>query len=429
MVRLEPDKLWFTLDANNRARWLRAGSAEGEGDLDHLAAASRSAREVVWVLEGREVSCLEAELPPVSAKLQAQALPFAMEDQVLGPVESLLFASVRLGENHHGVAVTNRAALEARHGLLLAAGVNPTAIVPDSLVLPWREGEWTLLVCDQRAWLRCGQALGFSFEFEAWPAFLAQACASLPLPQRVRALGVTGEQPPGVDLEMALAPAPASLLEAAVGAGTEGQRGAPLKAGPSWLAALGTGRSPAATDPAGRPVPDFAPLLAGGEAALATRQTAREWRWVVGLLVGGLMAHGAFLWWQASTLEREVSAAQAANETLLRERFPEISRVVDVRAQASQALAQRQAGGASEQGLLARLSQLGPVLLEAGEGVGLASLEFDRDVLDLRIELPGMAAVDALQRALQVRDIATTTLSVETGEGSVRLALRVGESR
>ena len=417
MAKTSRSALWFTLEDDHTARWVEAGRAPRTGDLTALAAACAGAAPVVWLLDARTTSCHEVGLPPASARLQAQALPFALEDQILGDLETLALASVALGNDRHGVAVSHRELLSHAHAGLLVAGVAPTAIVPDALCLPWHEGEWSLLLDGRRGWLRCGQVLGFGFEAAEWRGFVLQAAASAPPPATLRVFGSMPADAAGLPFELLHEPGATDLLDCLA---RECSSTTPNPT-PS------RGRtSVRATDPAGRPVPDFAPLLGHLQARAGDGLSNRPWRWAAGLLVAGLVVHGAFLAWHAGRLELKVAAAQAANETLLRERFPEITRVVDVRAQATQALAARAARGAGEDSFLSQLAAVGPILAQTGGDAALAALDFERGAVELRLDLPDMATVDGLQRALGASSVQASTLSVETTERGARLALRLG---
>ena len=416
MAKTESTTLWFTLEDEHTARWVEFGQPPRAGDLRALAEACAAAGPVVWLLDTRTVSCHDVVLPPASQRLQAQALPYALEDHVLGNLETLALASVALGDGRHGAAVTDREALAKAHAALATAGVTPTAIVPDALCLPWQEGKWSVLLNDRRGWLRCGQTLGFGFEVADCRAFLAQAGASLSPPARLRVFGPVLPDIAGFVFEVCREDGPADFL---AGLGT-GLPARPAKL-PSRLS-----RAPGATDPAGRQIPDFAPLFARARTLAGDDSHSRQWRWAAGLALTGLACHAGFLGWHAAGLEREVRAVQSANEALLQERFPEITRVVDVRAQATQALAARTANTVGEDRFLSQLSAVGPILTETAGAASVAALDFERDTLELRVDLPDMAAVDRLQRALQAGAVSASTLSVDTAEQGVRLALRLG---
>ncbi|MCC7121803.1 MAG: hypothetical protein IT493_09645, partial [Gammaproteobacteria bacterium] len=85
-----------------RARWRSGGRAQS-GSLADLAACGADAH--VWLVDGRHVQLTEAELPPGNQRVQRQALPYALEEQVLGAVDTLGFAAHRLSETCLAAAV------------------------------------------------------------------------------------------------------------------------------------------------------------------------------------------------------------------------------------------------------------------------------------------------------------------------------------
>ena len=425
MSKTEPTTLWFTLEPDGSACWRQRGCPPRTGSLAELASVAAQMRQIVWLLDGRACACHDVTLPPASARLQAQALPFALEDQVLGPLEDLCLAHVRSAPDRYAVTTVERIWLMEGHKRLLAANVFPTAAAPDMLGLPWQEGEWTLLLIGERGWLRCGQSLGFAFEAGAWRIFVAQAAASLGEPGRLMALGLAADTRMDLACEVVFAPAPACLLACATGH-SESQPDAGSRKGRWSLLRGQMAAQEGACDLEGRALPDFAPELAGAGEGVDGGQSGRRWLGVVALVLAGLLAHGTFLFWQAARLEDSLVAIRAESESQLRERFPEITRVVDVRAQATQALAVRTAAGTSSDRFLEQLALVGPVLAGMQDKAKLVALDFERDALELRLELRDMASVDGLQRALRAQSIAASTLSVEAGDDVIKLALRVG---
>ena len=91
--------------------------ARGSG-LEGFAAADEV---IVWT-PAAESLLLRAQLPTRSAAKIAQALPFALEDQLIDPPEQLHFAFAREADGALAVAVTARERMEAWLAALQAAG-------------------------------------------------------------------------------------------------------------------------------------------------------------------------------------------------------------------------------------------------------------------------------------------------------------------
>lgn len=100
---------------------------------------------------------------PVRGKRQIlQALPYALEEHLVEDIETQVWvlAEEREDDGHWVAAVCQRESLDFWQSLLDACGINPLALVPDVLVLPWRPGCWTVARDGERVLVRYGRALG-----------------------------------------------------------------------------------------------------------------------------------------------------------------------------------------------------------------------------------------------------------------------------
>jgi len=77
------------------------------------------------------------------AKIQ-QALPYALEDQLLDDPEKLHFAYLRESDGALAVAVTHRARLNAWIDAFKLAGLRPASLCPANLSLPLYPAAWTV---------------------------------------------------------------------------------------------------------------------------------------------------------------------------------------------------------------------------------------------------------------------------------------------
>ena len=104
-------------------------------------------RNVIVLVPSAEVLIASIDIPVKGgAKLQA-ALPFALEEHVAEDIEKLHFAAGTRGSNGKlPVAVVNRERLEEWIEWLGAAGINASAIVPETLGLARIPGTISLLV-------------------------------------------------------------------------------------------------------------------------------------------------------------------------------------------------------------------------------------------------------------------------------------------
>ncbi|WP_240700106.1 type II secretion system protein GspL [Sphingomonas gei] len=167
---------------------------------DRLIIAERGG-PVTIVVPTEQVRLLAVDLPLPSRAKRLQALPFAIEELIAEPVESVHLA---LGNE---VAPGRYLVGVVRHDLMAAwvdsaedAGLGHAAIVPDALALPRpSEGEWSVDLAADHAVVRAGDGTGFAIPpamlQAAWQAAGRPAVRSygVPLPAEMLAGGSTIE--------------------------------------------------------------------------------------------------------------------------------------------------------------------------------------------------------------------------------------------
>src|SRR5205823_531655 len=113
-----------------------------------------------------------------SAAKIVQALPFALEEQLIDPPERLHFAFAHEADGALAVAVTRRERMESWLAALAAAGLAPTQLAPVTLSVPLAERAWTLAFVDGEIVLRSGARTGLGGPAERRPpAWLHAALA------------------------------------------------------------------------------------------------------------------------------------------------------------------------------------------------------------------------------------------------------------
>jgi type II secretory pathway component PulL len=102
--------------------------------------------------------------------------------------------------------------------------------------------------------------------------------------------------------------------------------------------------------------------------------------------------------------------------------------VVDVRAQATQALAELTASAGQGGDFLDLLAKAGePLLAPATDQLSLASISFERGALELRVRAPDMPSIERYQQRLEQTALPVTTLSVEKRDDGAEASVRIGE--
>lgn len=148
---------WLIVDANGA----RSGSVQ-TGPLAE-AVALAAGRSVVLLVPGSEVTLAEPELPLRGGARLAQAVPYALEEQLASDVEGLHFAIGKRAADAAGtpVAVVARGLMDRWLGACDAAGIHPDAAYADSLAVPVAPGGCTLLLDDASLYVRHADATPF----------------------------------------------------------------------------------------------------------------------------------------------------------------------------------------------------------------------------------------------------------------------------
>ena len=307
-----------------------------------------------------------------------QALPFAVEELLAEEVELMHLAlGEQLADGRHRVYALRASWL--RECLALCAAQPPQAIRVDADLLP-RQGSQLLWL--QSRWLLGGEApWRLALQTEDWPA-LAGRC-----PSPCIASAPAGQVLPEPVDEV-------HLLEDAH----------------QWLVHQGNGVD-----------------LAQGEFAL--RQSGdswRRWRPLAGVLALCLVLQWGFNFAQGWYLQREADAYAASSEALYRELFPQDSKLINLRAQFDQHLAEAQGGG--QQQLLQLLDQAAAAIGEEGARVQVQQLDFnaERGDLALNLQASDFSALESLRTRLQEAGLAVDMGSASREDNGVSARLVIG---
>ena len=360
------DSLLILLLADGRARW-REGLLLREGALAEASLRARG-RHVTLLVPGESVLLARASIPSRSSAEIARALPYALEDWLLQAPETQHFAWTR-DAGQVAAAVVAQQTMAGWLAACVAAGLEPDVIVPDVLALPWRDGQWTLLLEGTRALLRSGPFDGFACARTLAPALIDaawQRCTADARPQALHVLRVDGTLP--------ALPADVEVLEEPITAG-------------AWMQA---------------PPPGI-DLRGGPFAARHRRGGTAPWRALAAALALAVISALALAATRYLILGREQALLQAGIDTLFHRVLPDQRRIVDARAQMAEALAgaRRKSGGAGSLGLLAQAT----LPLTAMPGARLTRVVYRDGTLELDLHLPPPADYAALRRQLQAQGL------------------------
>jgi general secretion pathway protein L len=391
---------WLIVDANGA----RSGPVHSGPVADALGLAQE--RRVVLLLPGSEVTLAEPELPMRGGARFAQAVPFALEEQLASDVELLHFAlgARAVGAAGTPVAVVSRATLERWLAQVDAAGIEVTAAYADSLAVPAAGAGLTLLLDDGALYVRREDSLPYVLDAEpldgALELVLGAGAVDAETGEHVTFYSGTAEYERQREIIEGLRSRTATLQVKLLPDGP-----LPLLAA---QAVTGAGVN----------------LLQGNYAPRSSLgNRLRQWRLPAALAAAlALLFTGsqAATWWQQSRKERALDAeiAQVFAQALPGQP------VVDVRAQLQGALG---SAGSAGGGLLAAMSALAQAMAQA-PAARIEAVSFRGNALELRLTAPTIESLDGIKQGMS-RDGIQAEIQSATPRGQIvegRLQVRLG---
>ncbi|HKQ29783.1 MAG TPA: type II secretion system protein GspL [Burkholderiales bacterium] len=393
---------WPLTEAPITWRWRSSTgqTAAGEGTIDDLPQ-SGGAPVYAWT-PAAETLLTRTTLPTTSRAKVAQALPFALEEQLLDDPENLHFAWRRNDDGVLAVAVTAKEHLQTWLAGLSRAGVKPSALCPATLIVPWSPSCWSAALVGDELIVRTGPTEGFT------------APMSIDEPPALLGAALKERQESGHAPEYLIVFQPPSSFSA-----------------DTWSTALGVPvRVEAASfwDVAG----DSAPALnlLQGEFAPAGEMGRHLRPWLpaavmLALWLIGTIAFDVAEWWK---LHRRYEANMAEMTTILTQVFPEIKTVLDPYQQMQRGMDGLMArGGTRQSDMLVLLGRVGG----ASQGqarLRLRGLQYSDRSLTLDVTLPDAPALEQVRQSLQSSglqaDLVSSNARGKEIDGKLRLRPR-----
>lgn len=397
-------RLWDDpASAGEMVSWLDTrDQSHGVASLAEIAGRTTGCR-VIALVPARDVTLLQAELPTRGRQRLLQALPYALEEQLAGDVESLHFAVAPRSEpDKVDAAVISKALLQEWLEVLRQAGIEPQSVVPEALLVPWETGTWSLLLTPEAVTLRTATQVAMSLpvgEAEQLVRLtLDQADGAVPKrlvcfdclasPQLIEALSVLCS---GAGIELEVQPEEEPMLIF-------------LRA---WSVAV--------------PIE-----LLQGELRRRSRfdRYWKPWRGVAALLVASLLVQFADMAFDYYELRRLDARLTQEIERIYLDTFPETRNLVNPRLQMErhlQALQQTDRGG----GFLELLAVVGPVLGMASS-LEVEGLRYHESALELDIRIGDFGKLDRIKTALEEIDgLGVKVDAANAEQGMVRSQLHI----
>lgn len=389
-----PDRLLLRLAPDGGLTWLRQrtgapvpASTAGAPPAEVVA----SVREIVALVPSEDVLLTEVRLAARNRAQLLKAVPYAVEDLLLDPVEDLHFAAARAADDAAGVAVVAPRMLQGWLERLAAAGIEPDVLLPEAFAVPVTPGRvhamidgdraivrlapWSVLACSLGEFEQRLARTGLELPLEVHDFRVA---TPLPLPHAVAAYHERRRDPLAW-LAQALAAVPLNLLEG---------RYAPRRRARGSRARV------------------LAAVLAAAVVVLAFAD--------LGIDVAKLSRASR----QLDTLARD--EARAA--------FPDIDAVQFERASPAQLVRgriERLRGGSGSGALLQRLAAIGPVIASSSR-IQTRAIEYRNGALELALRAPDVAALDFVrERIAAVPGLRAEVTAANPGEQGVDGRIRV----
>lgn len=164
------------------------------------------------------------------------------------------------------------------------------------------------------------------------------------------------------------------------------------------------------------------------QGAFARQSSQAAWlgklKWPAALAASFLLLHCALLGWAVYNTAAEAEAARLQAEEAFRTTFPGITRIVDMRVQASQALAAAESGGSHSTVL--ELMRIGAVALSKTPGLQLDNLQFRERAIYLSLSGKELQALERLRGELEKdNSVRLEVQSAQAGNEGVQIRLKL----
>ena len=335
------------------------------------------------------------------AKIQ-QALPYALEDQLIGEPDQLHFAYRVLDDASLAVAITARARVQAWISSLTDAGLRPVSLCPAELALPLIDGSWSASFHEDEVWVRTGQASGFvcAASVRTPPSMLETAVREA-REKQMEPQGLTVMQPPsGFDSN-----AWATQLKLAVQTQKQGFWTNHHESTPALNLLQG------AYAPSGQ-IQAMAPALRPAAIMLAV--------WLVGSLGFNLWE-----WWQLKNTHENLRQEMLS---LFKRTFPDAV-VQDPVLQMQRLIGDMQDKGGKSSGadMLPLLGNIAPVI-QASPQLKLRGMQYGETRLTLDITLPDFQTMETVKNAFTARGMQVEVIGANSTPAGIEGRLRLGQT-
>ena len=403
----------FTNDPTLPVEWYRGDQGDDQvqrGSMSELAQQAAGHR-CVLAADGSQILLTRAQVPSRNKSTVLRAIPYAVEDQFAEDVDELHFA---IGERDSGegiaVAVVREALIKDWIDCCQESGISLSAVVPEPLLLPFKEGETVLLADGERVLVRTGEVAGYAADRDMLPVLFNPETGT------EESLAIANSEEgidPGRPVMRVYGDIDPALLPSSDGIDIQLQ---PLEVAPLVVLAHQF-----------RPASSFNLLQGAHSPRARVGRLLRPWRGVAVLCVLLLLTQFGANLVERFRLQRESELLSQRLEQIYRRAFPDARKGGDPRLlMESRLKAMRQAGSGGQIGLLDLLAQTGPLLTAASE-IQITGLNYREGGLTLSVSATSLQAVDQLRQSLvssRPLEVEIQAASSRDGKVNSRLLLR-----
>ena len=371
-------------------------------ELNQIPGVGAMTRVQVWTPSSDSL-LTRVTLPTRSrAKIQ-QALPFALEEQIIGEPEQLHFSYRIQEDNSLAVAVTSRERMQSWLAQLTAAGLRPTGFCPAILALPLDAGSWSVAFHENNIWVRTGTSSGFTCASNdsTPPSMLEMALREAHAKQNAP-VGLTVIHPPaGFDQGAwaAQLKLPVSIQKQDFWAGYHESHPA--------LNLLQGSFAPS------HQIQEMLPVLRPAAVMLAI--------WLVGSL--------GFNLWEWWNLKNTHENQRQEMTKVFRQAFPDAQVVVDPALQMQRLLGELQgkSGKSTQADALPLLGSIAPVI-QAHPQIKLRSIQYGESRLTVDITLPDFQTMETVKNAFIARGMQVEVVGANSTAAGIEGRLRLSQA-
>ncbi len=374
---------WQLLDSNH----LPIGQSAKGALKEAVELAPR--RKIIYLVPGEDVLLTSVNVPARSKQQLAKAVPYALEEDLAEDIEALHFAlGSKQPDGSYPVAVVSRSRLDTWLEEFKAADIVPNTIIPEPLSLPIDPTAWSLLIEPGRAIGRIGE-------------YFAYTCDEANLEEILNLLYTEIEDKPS--LINVYRSDPDESLPFKLPLEIRTQEDYPLAVLASGL------EEKKAID-----------LLQGDyKRGYGAAQLLRPWRFAAALLgvwLTVLITSETLDYWK---LAKQQQALEQRIESVFRETFPDVERVVNPRVQMQQRLSSLQGAQKSDDpsGFLP-IVEAGGRAIKAITDIQIDTLSYRQGRLEVSLKATNLDALEKVKQRLRQDGFQAEIASADTsGQG------------